>query len=347
MISTDNARLSNIALHRVGNPMNEGSLHMSKDLIQLDAQLSNLMLGFFTKAFQSSEYFNLFHEEAVENNLVYTAASNIFDDKSNLFNQSIIIAQHLFDKTTHPKIKDGELYVTYIEQMIVNGEEVDAVGIFKSESKDTFLQIHLANDKYTIEPLEGINTNKLDKGCIIFNTEKDRGYIVAVVDNASRTGEARFWRDDFLHIREHEDNYYHTQQVMKVYKDFVTEKLPDSFNVNKADQAEFLNKSMTFFKEKEEFSMDDFKQEVIAQPQIIESFNEFIHEYEEENDKEVTDSFKIEENAVKKQSRVYKSVIKLDKNFHIYVHGRNDRIVKGFDEATGMHYYQLYFKEEA
>ncbi|MFQ9503659.1 MAG: hypothetical protein ACLR1G_06560 [Alistipes indistinctus] len=41
-----------------------------------------------------------------------------------------------------------------------------------------------------------------------------------------------------------------------------------------------------------------------------------------------------------------KSVIKLDRNFHIYVHGNNQYIRKGYDEETCMNYYQLLFNEE-
>ena len=58
------------------------------------------------------------------------------------------------------------------------------------------------------------------------------------------------------------------------------------------------------------------------------------------------DNFEISNTAVKKQSRFMKSVIKLDRNFHIYVHGNNQYIRKGYDEETGMNYYQLLFNEE-
>ena len=347
MITTENARLKETVLHKVGNKQNEGILRLSKSLLVLDSATRELLLSYFVKPFNSNEYFNFFHESDVSANVVYASASAIFENTDTFLEQSVVIAEHLFDKSVHPKIKDGELYVAYIQDIAINGELVDAVGVFKSETKDTFIKIRPTDDGYNIETDEGISINKLDKGCIIFNTCKEKGFMVAAIDNSSKFGEARFWRDDFLHLRQHENDYFHTQQVMKVYKDFVTEKLPDSFNVNKADQAEFLNKSMNFFKEKEEFTMDEFKQEVIAQPQIIESFSSFIDEYQQENDTQVTDTFKIEENAVKKQSRVYKSVIKLDKNFHIYVHGSRERIVKGYDETTGMHFYQLYFKDEA
>ena len=59
------------------------------------------------------------------------------------------------------------------------------------------------------------------------------------------------------------------------------------------------------------------------------------------------DEFDINSEAVKKMKRVFKSVIKLDKNFHIYVHGNRNNIKKGYDEENNMSFYQLFFKEES
>ena len=129
-------------------------------------------------------------------------------------------------------------------------------------------------------------------------------------------------------------------------KNFVTKELPRQFEVSKADQAELMNKSVRFFKEKDTFDIDEFAHEVIEQPEVIDSFNKFRGEYQRNRDIEIADSFTISDVAVKKQARILKSVIKLDKNFHIYVHGNNQYIKKGYDETTGMYYYQLFFKEE-
>ena len=131
-----------------------------------------------------------------------------------------------------------------------------------------------------------------------------------------------------------------------MYKTFVTKELPQQFEVTKADQAELINESVKFFKGKEEFDFEDFGNEVLKQPEVIQSFNDFSNKYQQERDIEIADNFTISDAAVKKQSRAFKSVIKLDKNFHIYVHGNNQYIKKGYDEITGMHYYQLFFKEE-
>jgi hypothetical protein len=59
----------------------------------------------------------------------------------------------------------------------------------------------------------------------------------------------------------------------------------------------------------------------------------------------VADSFEISTQAVKKQARIFKSVLKLDKNFHIYIHGNRDMIEQGV-EKDGRKYYKIYFENE-
>ena len=103
---------------------------------------------------------------------------------------------------------------------------------------------------------------------------------------------------------------------------------------------------MKYFKEKESFDLDEFSNEVIANEEGIASFKSYKKSYEEEFDAAIADSFDISSAAVKKQARVFKSVLKLDKNFHIYIHGDKELIEKGFDDAKSMNYYKVFFKEE-
>ena len=103
---------------------------------------------------------------------------------------------------------------------------------------------------------------------------------------------------------------------------------------------------MNYFKEKDTFDIDEFAGQVIGNPEAIASFKTFKSQYEQEFDSPIADTFEISGNAVKKQQRVYKSVLKLDKNFHIYIHGDKQLIEKGFDEGKSMNFYKVYFKEE-
>lgn len=79
---------------------------------------------------------------------------------------------------------------------------------------------------------------------------------------------------------------------------------------------------------------------------MIKSFRSFDSNYREENDIELTDNFDISPQAVKKKAKVFKSVLKLDKNFHIYIHGNSELIEQGV-EKDGRKFYKIYFQQES
>ncbi len=83
---------------------------------------------------------------------------------------------------------------------------------------------------------------------------------------------------------------------------------------------------------------------MLQDEEVIESFGNFKSDYEQDMQVSISEDFAISEAAVKKQSRGFKSVIKLDKNFHIYVHGDRKMLEQGADEKGK--YYRLYFDEE-
>lgn len=344
MITRNNAVVEAAALHRVGNQYNEEGIFLSDSLLSYDEELEELMLHYFLMPFKSEEYYHFYHEADINLNEVYHFATAIFENPEALLEQSAHLAQHLYSQSTHPNIKGGEFYTIYFRNCMIDGMEADAIGLFKSETKDTFLKVIAEAGHYGLQPEAGININRLDKGCLIFNTEQEEGYLVAAIDNTNRSMEARYWIDDFLHIRQRQDDYYNTHNILSMCKNFVTKELPEQFEVTKADQADLLNRSVQFFKEQDNFDMKEFSQQVIAQPEVIEQFQQYRTRYEEDHDMALPDQFGISEQAVKKQARVFKSVIKLDKNFHIYVHGNRELIERGEDEKGK--FYKVYFKEE-
>jgi len=238
--------------------------------------------------------------------------------------------------------------VAYFKQVQIEGDLLDVIGMFKSENKETYLKVYPQDGGFSVDYEENaININKLDKGVLIFNIEKENGYKVVVIDKASNGSEAAvYWKDEFLQLKIRNDSFNQTSNTLGIYKNFVTQKLDDEFEMTKADKIDLLNKSMKYFKEKDTFDMDEFGEEVIGNPKAIESFKTFKSQYEQEFETPIADTFAISGNAVKKQQRVYKSVLKLDKNFHIYIHGDKELIEKGFDDGKHMNYYKVYFKEE-
>jgi len=346
MTNINFAGIISLALHKVGNKGNEEGIQFSKSLIQTNDELNKLLLLYFLSPFKSNEYFNFHHESDLNLNEVFVYASKIFQKSDLLLEQSVDLAKHLYEQSDHPKIKGGDFYTVHFKDCVVDGERVDAIGLFKSENKETFLKVFLSSDRFEIESEKGVNINKLDKGCLIFNIERENGYVVAVVDNINKGAEAQYWMDDFLHVRPRKDEYYNTQNILSLCKNFVTKELSQQGDVSKADQVDFLNKSVQFFKEKESFDMVEFVNEVIEKPALIESFNNYKKDFQKDREIDLSDNFVISESAVKKQARSIKSIIKLDKNFHIYVHGHRELIEQGVDEA-GRKFYKIYYSEES
>lgn len=344
MIDFTEIELRSSITHYIGNKLRDDGMILSERCISANEHIVNILTTYFLSPFKSTEYYNLFHDTNLIYNEVCGFITEIFDNPDTLHEQSVNLAKHLYNKSMHPKIKGGEFYVVYFKDCIIDGKTMDAVGLFKSENKDTFLKVYPSGDGFEIESQQGVNINKLDKGALIFNTEKENGYVVAVVDNTNKGAEAHYWIDDFLHVRQRKDEYYNTQNVMSLAKNFVVKELPKTFDVSKADQAELLNKTTQFFKEKDTFDMEEFANEVIAQPEVIDSFNQYKDSYAKERDIEFSDSFSISDTAVKKQARAFKSVIKLDKNFHIYIHGDRQLIEQGEDNKGK--FYKVYYKEE-
>ena len=129
-------------------------------------------------------------------------------------------------------------------------------------------------------------------------------------------------------------------------KNFITSELQDKHEIDKATQADYLNRSVSYFKDNNVFDIKDFQSSVFNDREIIKSFRSFGSRYSEQHDIDIANKFEISSSAVKRQAKSFKSVLKLDNNFHIYIHGDRKLIEQGFDKAVGKRYYKIYFDQE-
>lgn len=342
MIYTENDSIKSITLHKVGNKVLDEGIKFSKSDIKIDSYISELLIRYFFAPFKSQEYYNFFHESDINLNEVFVYAKKIFEDSDSILEQSKNLAKHLYEKSIHPKVKGGEFYTVYFEGCIVDGKVADAIGLFKSESKETYLRVYSKGDDFEINSENGININKLDKGCLIFNIEEDKGFLVAVVDNLNKGADARYWKEDFLHVRPRKDEYFYTQNVMSLCKNFTS----DNPAIDKAQKADILNKAVSFFEKNDSFDMDDFSNQIMKEEGMIKAFQTYKSQYEKDREVIIADDFTISEQALKKQSRSIKNIIKLDNNFKISIDGDTRYLEKGYDESKKLNYYKLFYNNE-
>jgi hypothetical protein len=347
MTGLDSVELNQAVVHKVGNPTRGEQLKFSENALTLNDDLvSSMLVKYFLSPFNENDQYHFTHISDLQLNEVYNYVTRIFEEPKTFLSNAALLAQFLYSKSTHARVKEGELYVARFDQVPFGTEYVQAIGIFKSETKETFLKVFPHGQSMEVGADEGININKLDKGCLVFRTNKEAGYIACVVDTANKQNDAQYWITDFLQVQPNSDSYHHTEKYLGLCKQFVTNEYADKFEVNKSEQIDLLNRSLDYFKTKEQFSMNEFAEEVIHHPEVLESFKTFKKNYETDKKFEIEDEFDIHLAAVKKQAKTFKSVLKLDKNFHIYIHGRRDLMEKGYDEMSGKHFYKIFFEEE-
>ncbi|MDO9188091.1 MAG: nucleoid-associated protein [Bacteroidia bacterium] len=341
-----NASLKQISVHYIGTNSTEQELILSKEPLVIDEELSDRLKPFFLNKFINVyEKYKFTHASSLKFNEVYNYMREIFSEETPFHEASLNIVHHLAQSSNHPKIKSGELYVCYFEGCLIENKTMDAIGVFKTETKNGFFEIDEVKSKFSITYKEGIDVNKFDKGCLVFNTNKKEGFEVLIIDNQNRGEEAQFWKETFLGLVQLNNEFNQTNQFLNITKSFVTKQLSEEFEVTKADQIDLLNRSVQYFKGHENFDKKEFEEEVLQDKGIIKSFRNYDETFRESHEIEVADSFEISPQAVKKQERVFKSVLKLDKNFHIYIHGDKELIEQGVD-ADGRKYYKIYYKEE-
>ncbi|OLY92936.1 hypothetical protein SAMN05444008_10432 [Cnuella takakiae] len=341
------AALKQLMVHYVGSKNNLEPLHVSPHCLELDEEsLQAIGESFLNRFKNSEEYYQFTHPSSLQFNEVYNFVADSFLNREKFEANGGAIARHLYESSTHPKVKAGELYVGFLEGLPVEGRMHKAIGLFKTENKSLFLDVAQSAGELAVEMKEGVELNKMDKGCLIINSNADEGFDVMMFDNQNRGEEALYWKEQFLNVTAQKTEYHHTNQFLTLTKQFITNQLEEEFGLEKNEQIELLNKSIEYFKQKESFDINEFQDEVFGDEERIESFRSFGSQYVTQNNVDIADSFDISPMAVKKQTRIYKSVLKLDKNFHIYIHGNTDLIEKGIDD-DGRKFYKIYYQDEA
>lgn len=320
---------------------------MSKREQELDSdmkvKMTEALLGRFSNC---HERYAFHHSSSLEYNEVYSYVRELFSDGRAIYDLSVKIARHLFEVSAHPKIKPGEVYVGTFSGVEDDAAVLEAVGIFKAETRSLFADVVPGDDDLDLQLKEGVELSRIDKGCLILNRGEEQGYELLIFDSNGKGEEAQYWKDKFLGVLIRQNEFLQTQGFLTLTKNFVTQQLPGEFDVSKTEQIDILNRSMDYFKTHGNFDRNEFETEVLHHDDLIQSFRSYDEQYRKNHELDPMESFEISPHAVKRQARVFKSVLKLDKNFHIYIHGDRELIEKGYDEAMGKHFYKIYFDHE-
>jgi hypothetical protein len=349
MINLYNTQIESLSIHKVGNKSRNETIFLSSEPYQLDDEITSLLKEYFFKPFRLKEenYYQFFNEVDVEFNQLYTIVSEIFSNPNSAHANSKKIASLLFEQSQHPHIKSGEIYITYLENISLDNEKVSAIGIFKSEIKNDFIQFKEKESNLDIVLQQGINLNKLDKGCLIFNVNKDEGYKILSVD--SNRYDTKYWLEHFLGVNNLTDENFYTKKYLKFCQDFAKDVvLPAE---DKKEEVMFMNRAVNHFAKNDLFEESAFLNDVIENPNLIPEFKHYKAEKAPKYQLEDVSEFSIANKAVTAARKSIKNVITLDTNIQIKLDFINPEsakkfVEKGWDEEKQMYYYLVYFNKE-
>lgn len=341
MIRTEETVISKLILHRIGAEENKGTVSSSLAALS-DGEETDTLKKMLLKPFGNhASTFEFTHEMGIRYNVLFGLVKAFFEGED-FIESSQQIVRHLASVSKHPNIKEGDLFVAKFEGIWLENRSCEGLGIYKFEDKELYIETAAAEQEMNMQFKRGWGNKKPEKACLIIFTEEP--YTLLIIDNSS--ADTDYWQNEFIKHKPKNDAVNNTHDFLSLTKNFVTGQMPQEFKVNKADQIDLLNRSVEYFKTHDTFDKTGFEEEVLHHEVIIDSFRKFDRVYKKEHAVELSDNFQISPQAVKKQARVFKSVLKLDKNFHVYIHGNRELIEQGVDE-DGRKFYKIYYEQES
>jgi len=348
MIKRTKASISKCILHKVGNKYNSTKNTFSEQPIDFDEASYDLILPYLLRPFGNvAESYRFNHHSNLALNEINSYATQLLNDDTDFVDISKHIVTHLFEQSDSVHIKTGDVIVTMFHDIEYEDYTTDAIGIFKVENKSHFFQTHLENNSYDLFVQKGIQTKKVDKGCLILNAADGEGKIVMSVDNNNY--DAQYWIKKFLNIKYPDDANQHTKNYIEMCREFSKEVMQPQFGMQ--EQSSFLAKTVDFFKENEVVNIETFKEDIFEEEDHIQLFEDYKKTYESDHNVLIRNQFDVSEVVLKKQKQKIKTEIKLDTNIQIKLDvdapdASAEYLERGYDEEKKMHYYKVYFNAE-
>ena len=348
MIKRTKASISKCILHKVGNKFNGTKNTFSEQPIDFDEASYDLILPYLLRPFGNvAESYRFNHHSNLALNEINSYATQLLNDDTDFVDISKHVVTHLFEQSNSVQIKTGDVIVCMFHDIEYEDYTTAAIGIFKIENKSHFFQTHLENNRYDLYVQKGIQTKKVDKGCLILNAADGEGKIVLSVDNNNY--DAQYWIKRFLNIKYPDDANQHTKNYIEMCREFSKEVMQPQFGMQ--EQSSFLAKTVDFFKENEVVNIEAFKEDIFEEEERIQLFEDYKKTYESDHNVVIRNQFDVSEVVLKKQKQKIKTEIKLDTNIQIKLDvdapdASSEYLERGYDEDKKMHFYKVYFNAE-
>lgn len=311
--------------------------HIDMDMAKLDQAF---LKDFFIKPFNREKVqYSFVHSVDLKYNIVYNTVVDIFNG-GDFIDDSISIFKYLDSVSTMPTIKDGDIFIVKIEDVLDEDTYCEAIGIYKIESKNEFIETTVdSHGNMGVSVKTGYTSQKINKAClIVFTKDMPVGFII------DKSKDSKFWRQDFLGMENKMTPYSQSKGLVRLMEGFVNDKLSKESLVSKSEQVRIINSSIELLCKSDKINVEELQSEVFQDTNILNMFEEYRKAYEEHEKINMEKSFEIDKKALTVPKKLRK--IKLDDNVELCLMKTGNFIERGFDENSGRNYYKIYFSKE-
>jgi len=352
------ASATGLVLAKVGHPQREEPLETSKEVFKIAEDDQEALTALFLKPFKNLAGHRFSHHSSLDQHEMNVCARTIFESAASLYEKGCDIARRLYSKSNHPNIKSGDLCISLVDDIEVDGQLTQGICILKSESVVPFLSISTRDGDLHLHTEQGINPDKIDKGCLILNHFPAKGFYVLTFDRSGT--DSRFWVRDFLGVLPVTDPSFLTKNYANLAVAFMEQEKKDKKSAPKPvdddappwETSNGAQDALTYFEEKETFSLQEFEEQVLKTPDAKARFAEHRSKVEEEQGHRLDDSFAISKKDLgKAKKKMVQSVMKLDTGVEIRLKpsaiAKADRVLEhGYDEGKKMKFIKVFFNED-
>lgn len=347
-IRFNSAFITGIVLAKVGNPQRDEPLQTSKEVFKVAEPDAETLTALFLKPFRNLIAHRFIHHSSLDQHEMNALASGVFADSEALLEHGCRIAKRLYSKSNHPNIKSGDLCIALVKDIEVDGVATAALCILKAESVVPFLSISARNGDLQLSTEQGINPDKIDKGCLILNCFSEMGYYILTFDRSG--AESRFWVRDFLGVHAVPDEAFLTNTYTSLAVSFLDQAKP-SEEAAPEDRRAAARDAIAYFEEKETFDLGEFESEVLKTPEAVAQFAEHRSRIEEQQGAPLEKSFGISKKDVSKAKKKISTVLKFDTGVELHLKPTfSDRhagvLEHGFDDDKQMKFVKVYYNKE-
>lgn len=348
-IRFNTATAAQVVLAKVGNPQREEPLQTSREVSRIAEADQATLTALFLKPFKNLVAHRFTHHTSLDQHEMNQCARAIFESEDRLLEKGCEIARRLYAKSNHPNIKAGDLCIALIKEIHIDGELVDGLCILKSESVVPFLSISSRNGDLQLSTEQGINPEKIDKGCLILNRWPAKGHYVLTFDRGG--SDSRFWVRDFLGVSAVPDAAFLTDSYAKIAVACIREETPADDDTPPWETCTAAREALDYFEQRDSFDLKEFESEVLKTPEAVAKFNDQRARLEEEQGQPLETSFEISKKHVSKAKKRISAVLKLDTGVEIHVKPtlstEHDPVLeRGYDDRKGMKFIKVYFNED-